>query len=130
VKKFSKEHHLPDPVISFDSNADPNVVTEQDPKPGEKIDPNQPIHVKVGANGVPVKNYIGSWESHARDDRDNPDQVGYQVQIYWCAESGGQAPNHIFKQVPAPGQLVTRGGVVKVYTYTPGVPTGCELAKK
>ena len=128
AQKFAKEHNLPEPDVTYDANADPNVVTEQKPAAGESFDSNTKIKLKVGIDGVTVKNYVGGWESTPKEDRLKSDQLGYKIKVYWCAESGGQPQHHVFKQEPNGGEPIKRGDTVKVYTYTPSISSGCVPA--
>jgi eukaryotic-like serine/threonine-protein kinase len=125
--KFAEKHGLGKPEISY-VEGDPGKVVEQSPKPGTEFSSDTKIKLKVGIDGVTVKNYVGGWESTPKEDRLKSDQLGYKIKVYWCSESGGQDAYHVFKQEPSGGQPIKRGETVKVYTYTPSISSGCVPA--
>lgn len=126
ARDFARDNGLGEPDVAY-VEGDPGKVVEQSPEVGTEISSGMKISLKVGVDGVTVKNYVGQWESTPKEDR-NKSGLGYNIKVYWCAESGGQAPAHVFKQEPAGGEIIKRDGTVKVYTYTPSISSGCVPA--
>lgn len=95
-----------------------NVILEQSPKPGEKIEKGQPITLKVGLmKGIEVPNFVGFKESRMRE-YDNTQ--GYNVILVRCpVPEGNVGYAQVYKQEPEPGKKVKNGGDVRVYSYIP-----------
>jgi eukaryotic-like serine/threonine-protein kinase len=117
--KFAESHGLGKPEISY-VEGDPGKVVEQSPKPGTEFSSDTKIKLKVGIDGVMVKDYRGEFESNL-PTHDN----GYKIQAFWCSNGTGPE-NTVFKQKPAPGTTIKEGETVEVYLNTPKVKgSGC-----
>lgn len=126
AKNFAKQHNLPEPEVRFVADADPGQVAEQNPKAGSEFSSNTQITLKVGLDGIMVKDYTGEYESNL-PSKEN----GYHIKKFWCANGTGPR-NTVFKQEPEPGSAVKKGGTIKVYLNTPTVAdatSGCIPAK-
>ncbi|WP_243648744.1 Stk1 family PASTA domain-containing Ser/Thr kinase [Hazenella coriacea] len=107
----------------------PGDVWEQKPKSGTKVKPGDTVTLFVAPNGVPVKDFIGGYETDVK----NPLQAGtfeskyhYKVRVIHCNE--GSQTYKIYDQKPKPGEFISEDEVLEVYVTVPQV-SGCSPAK-